>query len=393
MIPQILVEEFNYVLPEHLIPAFPMEKREDSKLLVYNEGKISHKVFNEITNELPSNVLLIFNDTKVFPARLFFSKSSGALIEIFCLNAASQLIFSGEKWRMNWFCFVGNLKKWKNNEILKMSIADFELTVELIEKQEEAFLIQFVWNKNLTFFEVLELSAEIPLPPYMNRRATAEDKNRYQTIYAKTEGSVAAPTAGLHFTEPILEKLTKKGIEKQYLTLHVGAGTFKPIKTEVVNEHLMHIEKFVVSKVLLESLLSDKKIIPVGTTSLRVLESLYWIGLQILENPTLEKIEVKQWEVYEKSTQISKKEALNAILEYMKSRNLEFIHGSTQILIMPTYQFKIISGLVTNFHQPKSTLLLLIAALLGNDWKKVYDYALANNFRFLSYGDSSLLLP
>jgi S-adenosylmethionine:tRNA ribosyltransferase-isomerase len=393
MIPEISIEDFNYTLPEKFIPSFPTQERDESKLLIYRKGEITQKIFKSIHNELDEPTLLVFNNTKVFPARLFFTKKTGASIEIFCLNPVSQPIFENGTWKMDWQCFIGNVKKWKNNEILILETNKLVFSANLIEKRDEAFIVQFSWNQDITFFDVLENCAEIPLPPYMNRRANKEDNNRYQTVYASEKGSVAAPTAGLHFTEGILNELTKKNIQKQYLTLHVGAGTFRPVKTKTVNEHEMHTEQFNVSSELVTSLLTNKQIIPVGTTSLRVLESLYWIGLQIFKNPMIEKIEINQWEPYINEAEISTEQALDSILSYLKVRNLTHLSGLTQILIMPSYQFKVIHGLITNFHQPKSTLLLLIAALIGNDWKKVYQYALSHDFKFLSYGDSSLLIP
>lgn len=388
MIPQIHLPDYQYVLPDNKIPSFPSAERDKSKLLFYKNGAISSHVFTEISDLIPAQSLLIFNDTKVFPARLNFKKSTGSGIEIFCLQPVSVQKIVGNFSEMQWLCMVGNQKKWKG-EILENQF----LKAELIEKKEAESVIKFTWLGDLDFYSVLEQIAELPLPPYMNRKATTEDQNRYQTVYASEKGSVAAPTAGLHFTENVLYAIDKKGIKRQKLTLHVGAGTFKPIKSEKIDNHDMHSERFSVSVSLIKSLIENQFVVSVGTTSTRVLESLYWFGLQLEKQKTTSEVFVSQWEPYQNNTKISAKQSLENIYNYMINNKLETLDGQTQIIIIPGYEFKICKGIITNFHQPESTLILLVAAFLGTDWKKVYDYALSNDFRFLSYGDSSLLIP
>lgn len=388
MIPQIHLPDYQYVLPDDKIPSFPSAERDKSKLLFYKNGAISSHVFTEISDLIPAQSLLIFNDTKVFPARLNFKKSTGSAIEIFCLQPVSIQKIVGNFSEMQWLCMVGNQKKWKG-EILENKF----LKAELIEKKEAESVIKFTWSGDLDFYSVLEQIAELPLPPYMNRKATTEDQNRYQTVYASEKGSVAAPTAGLHFTENVLYAIDKKGIKRQKLTLHVGAGTFKPIKSEKIDNHDMHSERFSVSVSLIKSLIENLFVVSVGTTSTRVLESLYWFGLQLEKQKTTSEVFVSQWEPYQNNTKILAKQSLENIYNYMINNKLETLDGQTKIIIIPGYEFKICKGIITNFHQPESTLILLVAAFLGIDWKKVYDYALSNDFRFLSYGDSSLLIP
>lgn len=388
MIPQIHLPDYQYVLPDDKIPSFPSAERDKSKLLYYKNGAISSHIFTEISDLIPAQSLLIFNDTKVFPARLNFRKSTGSAIEIFCLQPVSIQKTVGNFSEMQWLCMVGNQKKWKGE-----TLENQFLKAELIEKREAESVIKFAWSGNLDFYSVLEQIAELPLPPYMNRKATIEDQNRYQTVYASEKGSVAAPTAGLHFTENVLLAIDNKGIKRQKLTLHVGAGTFKPIKSEKIDNHDMHSERFSVSILLIKSLIENQFVVSVGTTSTRVLESLYWFGLQLENHKTTSEVFVSQWEPYQNSIKISVKQSVENIYNYMISNKLETLDGQTKIIIIPGYEFKICKGIITNFHQPESTLILLVAAFLGSNWKKVYDYALSNDFRFLSYGDSSLLIP
>jgi S-adenosylmethionine:tRNA ribosyltransferase-isomerase len=347
---------------------------------------------------------LIFNNTKVVKARLFFLKESGASIEVFCLEPQKGITLEqsfSQRHTVNWICMIGNSKKWKEETLnLKMLIADVEvvLSAKRLENHGQESLIEFSWNNfDFSFSEILEIAGELPLPPYMNREATADDRVRYNTVYAVHEGSVAAPTAGLHFTDTLIAELKSNGIKTLDVLLHVGAGTFKPVKSEKMQEHVMHAERIKVSVINLEQLLIQKiksKIIPVGTTSTRMLESLYWMGVQVLENRfSGGDFCIVQWEAYETKNNYSAKEALTALINYANTNELDFVEGFTQIIIAPGYQFKMIDGLITNFHQPQSTLLLLVSALIGDDWKKVYKHALENNYRFLSYGDSSLLLP
>jgi len=401
---ELNIADFTYDLPNDRIASEPAAARADSKLLVYKNGIIQDKYFTEIGNQLPSEATLIFNNTKVVKARLFFLKESGASIEVFCLEPQKGITVEqsfSQRHTVNWICMIGNSKKWKEETLnLKMLIADIEvvLAAKRLENYGQESLIEFSWNNSdFSFSEILEIAGELPLPPYMNREATADDRVRYNTVYAVHEGSVAAPTAGLHFTDPLIAELKSNGNKTLDVLLHVGAGTFKPVKSEKMQEHVMHAERIKVSVINLEQLLIQKiksKIIPVGTTSTRTLESLYWMGVQVLENRfSGGDFCIVQWEAYETKNNYSAKEALTALINYANTNELDFVEGFTQIIIAPGYQFKIIDGLITNFHQPQSTLLLLVAALIGDDWKKLYNHALENNYRFLSYGDSSLLLP
>lgn len=392
----IKIDGYNYNLPEERIAKYPTEQRDQSKLLVFKDGKISDAQFTALPDYLPDNSLLVFNNTKVLKARLLFKKETGAVIEIFCLepylpNSYEEALHSTGK--CQWKCMVGNLKRWKESVLTQnISISESEaclLSAEIIEKLEDAFIISFSWNKSISFENILHKSGNMPIPPYLNRKSETIDETRYQTVFSKNNGSVAAPTAGLHFTKKILKDLKNKGIDTTKLTLHVGAGTFKPVKSETIGEHHMHTECFSFSKELVSKLISSSNTIAVGTTAVRSIESLYYIGIKLLcgaENP----LHIKQWECYNLA-QYSKEESLNELLSFMKTNSIERIDAKTDIMIAPSYNFQIISGLVTNFHQPKSTLLLLISALVGKKWRKIYNYALNNNFRFLSYGDSSLL--
>ncbi len=394
----IKIEDYIYDLPEDRIAKYPLNQRDSSKLLIYNKGKISKDFFANINRYADFNSTFVFNNTKVIQARLKFFKETGAQIEIFCLEPVDPsdyvLAFQQTK-KVAWKCIVGNLKKWKD-KILKKVITvgndKVELNATKRNQDGNAQIIEFTWNNNkFTFSEILENIGVTPIPPYLNRESESVDKDRYQTIYSKLKGSVAAPTAGLHFTDEVLNKLKNKNIHIEEVTLHVGAGTFKPVKSETIDEHEMHTEHFVVKKSTIENLLKSEKIVVVGTTSVRTIESLYWMGVKLIENKILYS-HITQWEVYELPN-LSKQESLNALLNYMNENSIDEIDASTQIMIFPGYKFKLVDVLITNFHQPKSTLLLLIAAFIGDDWEKVYDYALNNDFRFLSYGDSSILIP
>lgn len=388
MIPNIHLPDYNYTLPDGKIPNFPTIERDKSKLLYYKKGVISSHIFNEISDLLPPESLLVFNDTRVFPARLIFKKATGSEIEIFCLQPVSLQKLTDGVSEIQWLCMVGNQKRWKGD-----TLENEFLSATFVEKRNAESVIKFTWKGDIDVYSVFEQLAELPLPPYMNRKATKEDQNRYQTVYAKEKGSVAAPTAGLHFTEKVLKSIADKGIKSQKLTLHVGAGTFKPIKTEKINEHDMHAERFTISSALIKSLLENNFVVAVGTTSMRVLESLYWLGMQLETTQTVPDVFINQWEPYQNMQNISTKKALQNIYNYMVVNKLDSLNGQTRIIIIPGYAFKVCKGIITNFHQPESTLILLIAAFLGADWKSVYEFALQNDFRFLSYGDSSLLIP
>jgi S-adenosylmethionine:tRNA ribosyltransferase-isomerase len=401
---EIHISEYNYALPDERIAKFPMKERDHSKLLIYNKGVVGEDVFYNLSNHLPKGALMVFNNTKVIQARMHFRKETGALIEIFLLEPAApsdyELMFQTTN-RCSWYCLVGNLKKWKDG-VLKVESEGFNLTAKRLGEHGTSQLIEFEWTGGMSFAEVIDAVGELPIPPYLNRETQESDKTTYQTVYSKIKGSVAAPTAGLHFTDSVLQSLDEHGIEREELTLHVGAGTFKPVKSERIADHEMHTEFISVRRETLEKLIRhDAKAIAVGTTSVRTLESLYYMGLKVLANPDIaeEQLHVQQWEPYDGSQvkdnglQITAKDALQALLEWMKHHELNVLHSSTQIIIAPGYDYKIVKMLVTNFHQPQSTLLLLVSAFVKGDWHKIYDYALAHDFRFLSYGDSSLLIP
>jgi S-adenosylmethionine:tRNA ribosyltransferase-isomerase len=396
----IKINDYTYDLPESKIAKYPLAKRDKSKLLVWKSGMIKESIFSNCVEFLPKNAQLVFNNTRVIHARMFFRKETGSKIEIFCLEPVDphdyQIAFQQKK-QVVWKCMVGNSKKWKSGilsreiEIEKEKIV---LHAERISQFENTFHIKFSWDKPFTFAEIVEHTGVLPIPPYLNRETEESDEETYQTVYAKIDGSVAAPTAGLHFTDTVLNNLHSKKITTTEITLHVGAGTFQPVKSETIDGHTMHREVVIIPKNIIEGFYQNPgKIIAVGTTSVRSLESLYWLGLQ-LENHSFnpKNPEVLQWEPYENEAKIDTKKAFQHIIEYLNQSNLNEIQFSTQIIILPGYNFKVIEGMFTNFHQPQSTLLLLISAFLGNDWKKVYDHALANNFRFLSYGDSNLYL-
>jgi len=397
------IKDFTYSLPEERIAKYPLSERDASKLLIYKEEKIEEDIYKNIGSHIPPNSLLVFNDTKVVEARLLFQKPTGGAIEIFCLEPHEQ--YSGittamlQHEKVLWHCLIGGASKWKHGQVLEKKInynsKDLVLKTRYIEKMVDSFIVELSWNDlSLSFAEVLHLFGAIPLPPYIKREAEISDAERYQTVYAHYEGSVAAPTAGLHFTKTVFKKLKDKKIDRDFVTLHVGAGTFKPVKTELMKDHEMHAEYFTVSKSLIQKLIGhlDKNIVAVGTTSLRTLESLYWLGVKQPTVDSQQSMEITQWEVYEhKEKMISTKEALENLIKWMNEKAIDNLTAKTQIIIAPGYQFKIVNGLVTNFHQPQSTLLLLVAAFIGKNWKEVYDHAFENNFRFLSYGDGSLL--
>lgn len=394
----IQIQDYTYHLPEEKIARYPLAQRDQSRLLVYKKGIISENVYVNIGVELPENTVLVFNNTKVVAARLFFQKSTGTFIEIFCLEPAESYadISSAMMQRkaVLWKCLVGGAKKWKEEMLQKELVHDGEKIIFSAckkEKKKDCFLIEFSWSGNHSFAEILSACGNIPLPPYLNRAVEDADKERYQTVYATYEGSVAAPTAGLHFTEKLLKNLSSHNVSNAYVTLHVGAGTFKPVKAETMKEHEMHAEFFEVKKDFIRQLAEvGKKIIAVGTTSLRTMESLYWMGVKLLCGKGFGNL--LQWECYELPQQISARDALQALLVYAENEGLETLIAKTQIIIAPPYALRIASGLITNFHQPNSTLLLLVAAVVGDDWKKIYNHALRNDFRFLSYGDGCLLL-
>lgn len=397
----ILIEDFNYPLPADRIAKFPLSKRDTSKLLIYKNEHLSQDSFLNLDQFLPADSLLIFNETKVIQARLQFFKESGAKIEIFCLEPVQpvsevQLAFQ-QKSAVVWKCFIGNAKKWKEGSIKKLLCINdeqVEFFATRVGKSGEAYLVEFSWNPpTYTFSQLLELAGLVPLPPYLNREAEKEDKDRYQTIYAQHDGSVAAPTAGLHFTDEVFQKLSKKNIFTDKVTLHIGAGTFKPVSTLRIGDHEMHTEKIIIQKSLVKKLIDqiDKKIVVVGTTTIRTLESLYWFGVELIVDQTAE-FKINQWVPYQEKYQIKKstKQVLNSVLDFMNKNAIEELHGETKLMIAPGYDFKIADILITNFHQPKSTLLLLVSAFIGNDWKNAYQFALEQDFRFLSYGDSCL---
>jgi S-adenosylmethionine:tRNA ribosyltransferase-isomerase len=397
-IPSILVSNYNYHLPDERIARYPVQKRDTSKLLYCHEGEKTIHQFNKITELLPNNSMLVFNNTKVIRARIHFTKDTGASIEIFCLEPIApsevQLAFH-QKEQVTWKCIVGNQKRWKSGKLEKTinyNNQSVVITAERVADLQDALAIKFTWdNPLLTFSEIIELIGQTPIPPYLNRKSEEIDTERYQTVYSLHKGSVAAPTAGLHFTPELLREVQSKGIELSYVTLHVGAGTFKPVKAETIDGHEMHQEHFIITTDAINQLLNHNgKTIAVGTTTVRTLESLYWLGVRL--NQGKKDLVVGQWDPYEIKTNLTVSDALNEILTYLKQIGKTEITAHTGIMIAPGYEFKIIDGLITNFHQPQSTLLLLIAALIGDEWKEVYQFALNNDFRFLSYGDSSLIM-
>lgn len=397
--PQISISNYTYQLPDERIAKYPLNERDASKLLIYKNNTIKEGIFPDIINELPPNAMLAFNNTKVIRARLKLQKPTGAEIEIFCLEplapAEVQMAFDSRT-TTTWKCIVGNARKWKDTPLVKtleIEGSSFELTIKKGERLGDAYSIEFNWNNNnFSFAEIIEVIGLTPIPPYLNRETENIDKDRYQTVYSQHQGSVAAPTAGLHFTDNILGKLLSSGHQLLNVTLHVGAGTFKPVKSEEVAGHEMHTEHFVIERTSLESLIrNNNALIAVGTTSVRTLESLYWYGVRLLSGESIDK-GIEQWDPYNLPDYYSTREALQALLTFMDQHKQSHLAGKTAIIIVPGYRFKMINGLVTNFHQPQSTLLLLIGAIVGDKWKDIYSYALDNDFRFLSYGDSSLLM-
>ena len=419
----IKISDYNYELPDERIAKFPIAQRDHSKLLVYNHGEVSDDVFFHLPEYFPQGALMIFNNTKVIQARLHFRKETGALIEVFLMEPAEptdyELMFQTTG-HCSWLCMIGNLKKWKEGALKRdFEIKGHKLTLSVTTRRGDSlsaegqgiitkgggtnYWVDFDWdNTNVSFAEILETVGELPIPPYLNRQTEESDKTTYQTVYSKIKGSVAAPTAGLHFTDAVLEDLDRHGIDCEEVTLHVGAGTFKPVKSLEIEGHKMHTEFIVVHRRSLEKLIKHHcKVIAVGTTSVRTIESLYYMGVHLVKHPDAneDELHVNQWDPYEFSEDgnlvdgITPEQAIQAIIDYLDRNGLEALHTSTQIIIAPGYTYKFVKMLVTNFHQPQSTLLLLVSAFLHSDWKKVYDYALAHNFRFLSYGDSSLLIP
>ena len=409
----IRISDYNYELPDERIAKYPLARRDQSKLLVYDKSSnskssnspIFESTFCHLPDFLPSGALMVFNNTKVIQARLHFYKETGALIEIFLLEPSSPADYEQmfqARGRCSWYCLIGNLKKWKEGTLTKsLTIDHSTLTIKATRRgvHGTSHLIEFEWSTDISFAEVLDAIGELPIPPYLNRNSEESDKTTYQTVYSKIKGSVAAPTAGLHFTPEVLAAIDAKGIDREELTLHVGAGTFKPVKSEEIGGHEMHTEYFAVRRQTLGKLLEhDCQAIAVGTTSVRTLESLYYIGLRLQANPdlTAEQLHIDQWEPYTSNVQCSMLNvqcSIRNIIEWLDRNHQDVFHGSTQIIIAPGYEYKIVKMLVTNFHQPQSTLLLLVSAFVHGDWRRIYDYALSHDFRFLSYGDSSLLIP
>ena len=401
----IQIKDFNYNLPDERIAKFPLAKRDNSKLLLYRHGEVTEDVFHNIAQYLPKGALMVFNNTKVIQARLHFRKETGALIEVFLLEpympADYEQMFQTTG-HCSWLCMIGNLKKWKEGSLKRtFDVKGKEVTLVAERKEEvhNSYSVDFSWDaSDVSWAELLDAVGELPIPPYLNRETQESDKTTYQTVYSKIKGSVAAPTAGLHFTPEVLADIDRHGIDREELTLHVGAGTFKPVKSEEIQDHEMHTEYICVHRQTLEKLIRhEAKAIAVGTTSVRTLESLYYIGVKLEKTLDLseEELHVRQWEPYENAVAkpITPLKAIENILAYLDKHGLSALHASTQIIIAPGYEYNIVKMLVTNFHQPQSTLLLLVSAFLHGDWRKIYDYALAHDFRFLSYGDSSLLIP
>lgn len=399
MIPEIHIEDYNYGLDDSRIAKYPLPERDATKLLHYKSGHVEEKCFRDFPDLLGSDTLMVFNDTKVVPARLHFQRESGAHIEIFCLEPVSpveyNLAFASAE-SCSWKCVIGNAKKWKNDTLSLYNpnqdaeLAALDLQAELISREGQTGIVHFSWKEGHPFSRVLEMAGSVPIPPYLNRESEEVDLQRYQTVYAHIRGSVAAPTAGLHFTEAVLDRLKGKGIAMETVCLHVGAGTFLPVKSSLVSEHPMHREPFVVSRDLIGRLAhKNGPLLAVGTTSVRTLESLYYIGVSCLEGGAPE--DVQQWAPYEREYPYSTQEALEAIVKYLDNNGLQSLVAGTRIIIVPGFQFRLVDKLVTNFHQPESTLILLVSAFVNGDWRTIYDFALKHNFRFLSYGDSSLL--
>ena len=401
-IQEIAIAEYDYPLPDERIAKYPLAERDTSKLLLYRSGEIIEEKFSNLPGFIPQGALMVFNNTRVIQARLRFRKETGAQIEVFCLEpeqpADYQQMFQETK-ECVWQCLVGNSNRWKSgvlSQVISIAGVDVTLSVERVSSAASVNLVRFSWDGGFSFAELLDAAGELPIPPYLNRKTEESDKNTYQTVYSKIKGSVAAPTAGLHFTPAVLAALDAAGVQRGEVTLHVGAGTFKPVKSELIADHAMHEEYIEVQRSLIERLVAaGGAAVAVGTTSVRTLESLYFLGEQVYESPDIAEDElfVGQWTPYNKPHALSAVEALQALLRWMDVKGVDRVHSHTQIMIAPGYEFRIVKAIVTNFHQPKSTLLLLVSAFIGGDWRRVYDYALENGFRFLSYGDSSLLIP
>ena len=400
-IQEIAIAEYDYPLPDERIAKYPLAERDTSKLLLYNGGEIREEKFANLPNFIPQGALMVFNNTRVIQARLRFRKETGAQIEVFCLEpeqpADYQLMFQETK-ECVWQCLVGNSSRWKSgvlSQVIEIDGVQVTLSVERVSSAA-VNLVRFFWDGGFTFAQLLEAAGELPIPPYLNRKTEESDMSTYQTVYSKVKGSVAAPTAGLHFTPAVLSALDAAGVQRGEVTLHVGAGTFKPVKSELIADHEMHEEYIEVQRGLIEKIIAaGGAAVAVGTTSVRTLESLYFLGEKVSENPLIEESElcVGQWEPYNREHKLSTVEALTALLQWLDVKGLDRVHSHTRIMIAPGYTFRIVKAIVTNFHQPKSTLLLLVSAFIGGNWRKVYDFALENGFRFLSYGDSSLLIP
>ena len=397
----IAIADYDYPLPDERIAKFPLAERDQSKLLVYRGGEIAESLFFHLPELLPEGAMLLFNNTKVIHARLFFRKPTGSVIEIFCLEPWQQPVATAfeERQHCTWLCFIGNNKKWKEGSLVRQfTIQNSEFIIKATRREAvgEAWLVDFEWSGGISFAELIDAVGVIPLPPYLHREAEESDNTRYQTVYAHYEGSVAAPTAGLHFTDRLLDELRTKDFKTEYITLHVGAGTFKPVSADTIGGHKMHVEKVQISRTNLQHIIDHigRPIIPVGTTTVRTLESVYWFGVKLQSNPDIDAMHVLQWDPYTLEVQnISTQQAYSNVLRWMERHDADTLFGDTQLLIAPGYKYHVISGLITNFHQPRSTLLLLVSALIGDDWRRCYSYALDNGFRFLSYGDSCLLLP
>ena len=399
MIPEIKIEDYNYPLPDERIAKYPLSERDASKLLIYRNGNVSQDRFRNIAEQIPEGSVMVFNDTKVVPARLHFQRESGAHIEIFCLEPVlpeEYVTMFAVTERCRWKCIVGNVKRWKSdtlhlyNPLNDTEIEDMGLRADLVERCGETSIVEFTWKNGAPFSKVLEICGSVPIPPYLNRDTENIDLERYQTLYARFRGSVAAPTAGLHFTEDVLNEIRSRNVVTDTVCLHVGAGTFLPVKSSNVAEHTMHREPFVVTLSLLERLIAKTgSLVAVGTTSVRTLESLYYVGVKCIESG--KPSDVDQWEPYTREYPYTVQESLNAIADYLRANGLDELKVGTRIIIVPGYEFKLVDVLVTNFHQPQSTLLLLISAFVKGDWHNIYDFALENDFRFLSYGDSSIL--
>lgn len=393
---EIFIKDFDYPLSPPQIAEYPLERRDSSKLLVYQNGVIWDEAFNQIASFLPESAMLALNNTRVIEARLLFQKETGGVIEIFCLEPfqPSQIALAMEHSSpVQWRCLIGGASKWKSGQLLTKPLLIEEkkvtLTAKYIRKEEDSFIVELSWNSDNSCAEIMAAAGNIPLPPYIKRASENTDAERYQTVFAAEKGSVAAPTAALHFTPEVFESLAQKGIQPNYLTLHVGAGTFKPVKSETIAEHTMHAEAFTVTTDFLKILLAAKTIVAVGTTSLRTLESLYWFGVKVKGRKP--EMTLSQWEAYELEGKLDYKESIQALLDHLQETGEQELQCRTSLLIQPGYRFRSADALITNFHQPRSTLLLLVAAFIGEDWKRVYEHALANSYRFLSYGDSSLL--